>query len=145
MKNAFGCGLASYIFSDFSVSCKTLTDWTFFFVSLGELSVYVNSFAILTKSLLPLPDKFHGLTHVDKRYRQRWVEFSMPCTFVRAYVWSIVDITFWNGMMKYWRIKIMFLEIFTDVRWTGKVEGICFFHILWFLIMLGCQVLAHNI
>ncbi|PON64164.1 Aminoacyl-tRNA synthetase, class II (D/K/N)-like [Parasponia andersonii] len=41
---------------------------------LGELSVYVNSFAILTKSLLPLPDKFHGLTHVDKRYRQRYLD-----------------------------------------------------------------------
>ncbi|KAK4608504.1 hypothetical protein RGQ29_002068 [Quercus rubra] len=40
----------------------------------GELSVYVNSFAILTKSLLPLPDKFHGLTDVDKRYRQRYVD-----------------------------------------------------------------------
>lgn len=37
----------------------------------GELSVKVDSFAILTKSLLPLPDKFHGLTDVDKRYRQR--------------------------------------------------------------------------
>lgn len=40
----------------------------------GELSVYVNSFAILTKSLLPLPDKYHGLTDVDKRYRQRYVD-----------------------------------------------------------------------
>ncbi|KAK7846822.1 lysine--trna ligase, partial [Quercus suber] len=40
----------------------------------GELSIYVNSFAILTKSLLPLPDKFHGLTDVDKRYRQRYVD-----------------------------------------------------------------------
>lgn len=38
----------------------------------GELSVRVNSFSILTKSLLPLPDKYHGLTDVDKRYRQRW-------------------------------------------------------------------------
>ncbi|KAJ0083997.1 hypothetical protein Patl1_30037 [Pistacia atlantica] len=37
----------------------------------GELSVVVNSFGILTKSLLPLPDKYHGLTDVDKRYRQR--------------------------------------------------------------------------
>ncbi|KAE9462363.1 hypothetical protein C3L33_05748, partial [Rhododendron williamsianum] len=37
----------------------------------GELSVKLNSFAILTKSLLPLPDKYHGLTDVDKRYRQR--------------------------------------------------------------------------
>ncbi|GFZ18260.1 lysyl-tRNA synthetase, class II [Actinidia rufa] len=40
----------------------------------GELSVNLNSFAILTKSLLPLPDKYHGLTDVDKRYRQRYVD-----------------------------------------------------------------------
>uniref|UniRef100_A0A803N9J2 lysine--tRNA ligase n=1 Tax=Chenopodium quinoa TaxID=63459 RepID=A0A803N9J2_CHEQI len=40
----------------------------------GELSVRVTSFAILTKSLLPLPDKYHGLTDVDKRYRQRQVK-----------------------------------------------------------------------
>ncbi|KAL6012746.1 Lysine--tRNA ligase, chloroplastic/mitochondrial [Asimina triloba] len=36
----------------------------------GELSVHVKFFEILTKSLLPLPDKYHGLTDVDKRYRQ---------------------------------------------------------------------------
>lgn len=40
----------------------------------GELSVYVKNFEILTKSLLPLPDKYHGLTDVDKRYRQRYVD-----------------------------------------------------------------------
>ena len=40
----------------------------------GELSVYVNQYAILTKSLLPLPDKWHGLTDVAKRYRQRYVD-----------------------------------------------------------------------
>lgn len=40
----------------------------------GELSICVNSFSILTKSLLPLPDKYHGLTDVDKRYRQRYVD-----------------------------------------------------------------------
>ncbi|CAA3026149.1 lysine--tRNA ligase, chloroplastic mitochondrial [Olea europaea subsp. europaea] len=40
----------------------------------GELSVCVNSFSILTKSLLPLPDKYRGLTDVDKRYRQRYVD-----------------------------------------------------------------------
>ncbi|EEF38991.1 lysine--tRNA ligase, chloroplastic/mitochondrial [Ricinus communis] len=40
----------------------------------GELSICVNSFTILTKSLLPLPDKYHGLTDVDKRYRQRYVD-----------------------------------------------------------------------
>jgi lysyl-tRNA synthetase, class II len=40
----------------------------------GELSILVNEYTILTKSLLPLPDKWHGLTDVAKRYRQRYVD-----------------------------------------------------------------------
>ena len=40
----------------------------------GELSIYVSQFQILTKSLLPLPDKWHGLTDTEKRYRQRYVD-----------------------------------------------------------------------
>ncbi|HEY9748967.1 MAG TPA: lysine--tRNA ligase [Allocoleopsis sp.] len=40
----------------------------------GELSVKVSQFAMLTKSLLPLPDKWHGLTDIAKRYRQRYVD-----------------------------------------------------------------------
>ncbi|MDY7015514.1 MAG: lysine--tRNA ligase [Cyanobacteriota bacterium] len=40
----------------------------------GELSVYVTHYEILTKSLLPLPDKWHGLTDTEKRYRQRYVD-----------------------------------------------------------------------
>jgi lysyl-tRNA synthetase, class II len=40
----------------------------------GELSVYVEEYAILTKSLLPLPDKWHGLTDTEKRYRQRYLD-----------------------------------------------------------------------
>ncbi len=40
----------------------------------GELSVYVKEFEMLTKSLLPLPDKFHGLTDITTRYRQRYVD-----------------------------------------------------------------------
>ncbi|MEA5593970.1 lysine--tRNA ligase [Rivularia sp. UHCC 0363] len=40
----------------------------------GELSVYVRQYAVLTKSLLPLPDKWHGLTDITKRYRQRYVD-----------------------------------------------------------------------
>lgn len=35
----------------------------------GEVSVLVESIDILTKSLRPLPDKWHGLTDVEKRYR----------------------------------------------------------------------------
>ncbi|MFN6566737.1 lysine--tRNA ligase [Dendronalium sp. ChiSLP03b] len=40
----------------------------------GELSIYVKQYNILTKSLLPLPDKRHGLTDIAKRYRQRYVD-----------------------------------------------------------------------
>ena len=40
----------------------------------GELSVKVQQYALLTKSLLPLPDKWHGLTDISKRYRQRYVD-----------------------------------------------------------------------
>ncbi|ACO70583.1 predicted protein [Micromonas commoda] len=40
----------------------------------GELSIAVDSFEMLTKSLLPLPDKFKGLTDVEMRYRQRYVD-----------------------------------------------------------------------
>lgn len=40
----------------------------------GELSVVVNEYTLLTKSLLPLPDKWHGLTDVAKRYRQRYLD-----------------------------------------------------------------------
>jgi len=40
----------------------------------GELSIYVSQYMMLTKALLPLPDKWHGLTDVAKRYRQRYVD-----------------------------------------------------------------------
>ncbi len=40
----------------------------------GELSLHVRSFAVLCKALYPLPDKWHGLTDVEKRYRQRYVD-----------------------------------------------------------------------
>jgi lysyl-tRNA synthetase, class II len=40
----------------------------------GELSLHVTELRLLTKSLLPLPEKFHGLTDVETRYRQRYVD-----------------------------------------------------------------------
>jgi lysyl-tRNA synthetase class 2 len=40
----------------------------------GELSVRVDALRLLTKSLRPLPDKWHGLADVEQRYRQRYVD-----------------------------------------------------------------------
>ena len=43
----------------------------------GEISVHAKSVRLLSKSLLPLPEKYHGLTNVDTRYRQRYVDLIM--------------------------------------------------------------------
>ena len=40
----------------------------------GEISVQVKEYTLLSKSLLPLPEKYHGLKDVDTRYRQRYVD-----------------------------------------------------------------------
>ena len=40
----------------------------------GELSVKVSDWRMLTKALQPLPDKWHGLADVEKRYRQRYLD-----------------------------------------------------------------------
>lgn len=40
----------------------------------GELSVVVKKLDVLTKAILPLPDKYHGLTDVESRYRKRYLD-----------------------------------------------------------------------
>ena len=43
----------------------------------GELTVHVEEITFLSKDLLPLPEKWHGLTDVELRYRQRYVDLMM--------------------------------------------------------------------
>jgi lysyl-tRNA synthetase class 2 len=43
----------------------------------GELTIHVEEITFLSKDLLPLPEKFHGLTDVELRYRQRYVDLVM--------------------------------------------------------------------
>ena len=43
----------------------------------GELSIHVEEITFLSKDLLPLPEKWHGLTDVELRYRQRYVDLFM--------------------------------------------------------------------
>jgi lysyl-tRNA synthetase class 2 len=47
---------------------------TLFITKTGELSLMASILKPITKSLLPLPEKFHGLTDVETRYRQRYVD-----------------------------------------------------------------------
>lgn len=48
-----------------------------FKTKVGELSIKVESFELLSKALRPLPDKFHGLKDVEQRYRQRYLDLIM--------------------------------------------------------------------
>ncbi len=43
----------------------------------GEISVRVDSITLLSKSLQPLPEKFHGMTNTDLRYRKRYIDLIM--------------------------------------------------------------------
>lgn len=48
-----------------------------FKTKVGELSVKVDDFRLLSKSMRPLPDKYHGLQDVEQRYRQRYLDLVM--------------------------------------------------------------------
>ncbi len=50
---------------------------TLFRTKTGELTLRASSFEVLSKNIRPLPEKFHGLTDVETRYRQRYVDLVM--------------------------------------------------------------------
>ncbi len=77
----------------------------------GELSLHVTEISLLTKSLLPLPEKFHGLTDVETRYRQRYVDLIVnpevrEVFFKRAKIVSLI---------REFMIKRDFLEVETPM------------------------------
>ena len=51
----------------------------------GELSIEAHSFILLAKALLPLPEKWHGLTDVEIRYRQRYLDLIVNDDVHRAF------------------------------------------------------------
>lgn len=51
----------------------------------GEISVRAQEYTLLSKSLLPLPEKFHGLRDTDLRYRQRYVDLIVNPDVKRAF------------------------------------------------------------
>ncbi len=53
---------------------------------MGEISVKLHSVTLLSKSLLPLPEKFHGLKDVETRYRQRYVDLIANPEVKRTFV-----------------------------------------------------------
>ena len=68
-------GEAAYAdFKDTDIGDVLGVTGTVFATRTGEVSVHAQSVALLTKSLHPLPEKFHGLRDTDTRYRQRYLD-----------------------------------------------------------------------
>jgi lysyl-tRNA synthetase, class II len=80
----------------------------------GELTVYAKEWKMLTKSILPLPDKYHGLQDITKRYRSRHVDLIVNPT-VRDTFRKRAKIT---SMMRRLLDEDGFLEIETPVLHT---------------------------
>ncbi|MCO6411138.1 MAG: lysine--tRNA ligase [Thiogranum sp.] len=64
-------------FKSWDVGDIICAEGTLFKTKTGELSVKADDLRILTKSLRPLPEKFHGLTDQEMRYRQRYLDLIM--------------------------------------------------------------------
>ncbi len=72
-------------------------DWvgvsgTVFKTRRGELSIWVEHFELLTKSLRPLPEKWHGLKDIEIRYRQRYLDLIMNSEVKEVFIKRIKTI-----------------------------------------------------
>ncbi len=52
----------------------------------GEISIRVETVTLLSKSLQPLPEKFHGMTDTDLRYRQRYIDLIMNADVKKTFI-----------------------------------------------------------
>ena len=65
------------VFKTFDVGDIVYVEGHLFRTKTNELSVHASRIELLTKSLKPLPEKFHGLTDVEQKYRMRYVDLIM--------------------------------------------------------------------
>ncbi len=77
----------------------------------GELSIKCDALRLLTKSLRPLPDKWHGLADVEQRYRQRYVDLIVNPDAREVFVTRSRVI----GAMRRWLDARRFLEVETPM------------------------------
>ena len=77
----------------------------------GELSIKVSSLELLTKSLRPLPEKFHGLTDQEQKYRQRYLDLMMNQDSRRVFAIRSQTISF----IREYLTKAGFMEVETPM------------------------------
>jgi lysyl-tRNA synthetase, class II len=84
---------------------------TVFKTNTGELSLKVTHLVLLTKSLRPLPEKFHGLTDTEQKYRQRYLDLIMNQESRRVFQIRSKTITF----IRQYLTQKQFMEVETPM------------------------------
>ncbi len=77
----------------------------------GELTIKVKRIELLTKSLRPLPEKFHGLTDQEQKYRQRYIDLIMNQESRRVFAIRSQTINF----IRQYMINLEFIEVETPM------------------------------
>lgn len=76
-KNTLGDEYYNIIKKNLEVGDIVLVSGYPFFTNTGEFSIHVDKLTIATKAITPLPEKYHGLTDVEQRYRKRYLDMIM--------------------------------------------------------------------
>jgi lysyl-tRNA synthetase class 2 len=82
-----------------------------FLTKTGELTIRVKKIELLTKALRPLPEKFHGLTDQEQKYRQRYIDLIMNEDSRRVFAIRSQTVSFIRNYM----IEAGFLEVETPM------------------------------
>lgn len=92
--------------------------------NMGELSVQVKEYTFLSKSLRPLPDKYHGLTNIEQRHRQRYLDLMSNEDSFERFVTRSQVIT----AMRRYLSDLGFLEVETPILQSeaGGAEALPF-------------------
>lgn len=94
---------------------------TFFVTHSGEQSILASSWTMASKSLLPLPEKWHGLTDPDEKFRKRYLDFIMDPEVRELFYKKAV---FWDATRRLMK-EAQFLEVETPTleTTTGGAEA----------------------
>src|SRR3989339_770511 len=84
---------------------------TVFRTKMGEITVAVKEMYVLSKALIPFPEKFHGLQDVQTRYRQRYLDLAMNDDVRKRFI----DRSRMVAFMRDWLNKRDFLEVETPI------------------------------
>lgn len=109
-KNTIGEDLYAQ-FKTWDIGDILAVEGSMFKTNKGELSVHARSVRLLTKSLRPLPDKFHGVADQELRYRQRYVDLIMTEQTRRTFVARSKAI----GSIRQFMLGAGFLEVETPM------------------------------